>query len=44
MPHVVPPAAHTPIDVTDDRARLDLTDHPDLRSVSHFLMAMRLRR
>lgn len=25
MPHVVPPAAHTPIDITDDRARLDVT-------------------
>jgi len=34
MPHVVPPAAQTPIDITDDRARLDLTrilelEHPD---------------
>ena len=25
MPHVVPPAAHPPIDITDDRARLDVT-------------------
>jgi len=25
MPHVVPPAAHTPFEITDDRARLDVT-------------------
>lgn len=46
MPHVVPPAAPRSIDITDDRARLDLTrksfvlDHPGLRSVSHFLLLL----
>ena len=41
MPHVSPPAAHTPFEITDDRAHLSLLEHPDLKSMSHFLALTR---
>jgi hypothetical protein len=43
MPHVVPPAAQTPIGITDDRARLDLTRILEI-SNTPIEMAMMLRR
>jgi hypothetical protein len=43
MPHVSPPAAHT-LWITDDRARLSVLEHPDLKSMSRFLALTRCTR